>query len=169
MRKDIVHKLIVHHRCAIVIFVMSYPQLELERQLCFPLYAASRALTRAYAPLLDPVGLTYPQYLNVLALWADDGASVGDLAHRLRLDLATLTPLLKRLEAAGLVVRRRDPDDERRVVITLTDAGGELRERVAHVPGAIASHVGLDADQAETLHGLLNQVLHALDADDRRA
>jgi DNA-binding MarR family transcriptional regulator len=146
--------------------VASYPQLELDRQLCFPLYAASRAMTRAYTPLLEPVGLTYPQYLALLALWADDGITVGELGRRLRLDSGTLTPLLKRLEAAGLVSRRRDPDDERRVVLTVTETGWELRRAVAHVPAALADRVGLDAAEARTLHGLLHRVLDVLDPDD---
>jgi len=143
--------------------VVTYPQLELDRQLCFPLYAASRAMTRAYAPILDRFGLTYPQYLAMLALWADDGLSVGELGRRLRLDSGTLTPLLKRLEAAGLLDRSRDPDDERRVVVTLTDAGRRLQSDVADVPRAIATHLDLDEDEARALHGLLGRVLESLD------
>ncbi len=142
-----------------------HAQLELDRQLCFPLYATSRALTRTYAPLLDPVGLTYPQYLTMLALWAEpDGMTVGDLGRRLRLDSGTLTPLLKRLEGAGLVTRHRDPADERRVVVTLTDAGEHLQDDVAHVPEAVASQLGLTLEEGVTLHTLLNRVLQTLDA-----
>lgn len=141
-----------------------HAQLEFERQLCFPLYATSRAVTRVYAPLLDPVGLTYPQYLTMLALWADpDGATVGELGKRLRLDSGTLTPLLKRLEASGLVERRRDPTDERRVVVTLTAEGDRLQDEVAHVPAAVATQLGLTLDEGVTLHTLLHKVLHALD------
>jgi len=141
-----------------------HAQLELDRQLCFPLYATSRALTRAYAPLLDPFGLTYPQYLTMLALWAQpDGMTVGDLGRRLHLDSGTLTPLLKRLEAAGLVARRRDPADERRVVVTPTDEGERLQDQVAHVPGAVASKLDLTLDEGITLHTLLTRVLRTLD------
>src|SRR3546814_10727209 len=115
-----------------------HAQLELDLQLCFPLYAASRALTRAYAPLLGAHDLTYPQYLTLLALWSgSEPMSVGDLGDRLRLDSGTLTPLLKRLEAAGLVSRLRDPADERRVLVSVTAAGDALQDELAHVPGAV--------------------------------
>src|SRR5690349_9051070 len=97
--------------------------LALDRQLCFALYSASLAMTRLYKPLLEPLGLTYPQYLVMLALWEDAGHSVGSLGDRLALDSGTLTPLLKRLESMGLVDRVRDPADERRVLVHLTAAG----------------------------------------------
>ncbi len=140
-------------------------QLDLDLQLCFPLYAASRAVIRAYTPLLEPHGLTYPQYLVLLALWTHEAPmSVGALGERLRLDSGTLTPVLKRLEAAGRVARRRDPDDERRVVISLTPAGEALRDEVAGVPGAIVGKLGLTLDDAVALRGLLDRVLHHLDA-----
>jgi DNA-binding MarR family transcriptional regulator len=144
-------------------------QLELDLQLCFPLYAASRALTRAYAPLLEPHGLTYPQYLTLLALWSGPpsdetaGQSVGDLGARLRLDSGTLTPLLKRLEQAGLVRRRRDHDDERRVIVTLTPKGDELQDEVAHVPAALVERVGLAAEDLFALRILLDRMLTSLD------
>jgi DNA-binding MarR family transcriptional regulator len=144
-----------------------HAQLELDLQLCFPLYAASRAVTRAYAPLLAEVGLTYPQYLTMLALWsAPAEQTVGDLGRRLRLDSGTLTPLLKRLEAAGLVTRRRDADDERRVVVSLTPAGEALQDDVAHVPAAIVGRLGLPAQDLIALRGLLDRLLDAIDADD---
>jgi DNA-binding MarR family transcriptional regulator len=142
-------------------------QLELDLQLCFPLYAASRAVTRAYAPLLEPVGLTYPQYLTLLALWSGpDEQTVGDLGRRLRLDSGTLTPLLKRLEAAGLVTRRRDPDDERRVVVALTPAGDALQDDVAHVPAAVVGLLGLPAEDLIALKGLLDRLLAHVDPGD---
>src|SRR4051794_3065488 len=100
----------------------SYAQLDLDVQLCFPLYAATRAVTHRYAELLADVELTYPQYLTLLTLWgSSDPMTVGELGARLRLDSGTLTPLLKRLEAAGRVTRRRDPADERRVLVEVTD------------------------------------------------
>jgi len=136
-----------------------YRQLELDAQLCFPLYATTRAVTRRYAELLAEVQLTYPQYLTLLALWeAEQPVSVGGLGDRLRLDSGTLTPLLKRLESAGYVVRRRDTDDERRVLVELTDEGWALRERVAHVPTELAASLGVSDKEAQQLKRLLSKV-----------
>lgn len=109
----------------------------LDNQLCFALYSASLAMTKVYKPLLDELGLTYPQYLAMLALWERDGLSVSELGGKLFLDSGTLTPLLKRLEAQGLVARIRDAADERRVHITLTPAGRKLKQRAAKVPACI--------------------------------
>jgi DNA-binding MarR family transcriptional regulator len=121
------------------------PQLALDQQLCFALYDASRALIRAYGPLLEPLGLTYPQYVTMLALWeASEPVTVGALGDRLSLDSGTLTPLLKRLEQAGLLERRRDPDDERRVLVMPSSAGRELREAAAHIPGCLQERLQLD-------------------------
>lgn len=141
-----------------------HPQLALDAQLCFPLYAATRAVTRAYGPLLSDLGLTYPQYLTLLALW-DDGEplTVGELGRRLRLDSGTLTPVLKRLEHAGLVTRQRDTHDERRVLIAVTAAGWDLCDRAADIPARLASCLPLDAEEAAQLHGLLHRVLNSLD------
>src|SRR3954454_23876420 len=111
--------------------------LRLDNQLCFALYSASLAMTKLYKPWLDEIGVTYPQYLALLALWEQDGLSVSQLGERLRLDSGTLTPLLKRLEAAGLVSRLRAADDERRVHISLTSAGRRLRLRAEKIPGCI--------------------------------
>lgn len=108
--------------------------LRLDLQLCFALHAASRAMTQAYAPVLAPLGVTYPQYLALLVLWEQDDLAVKDLGARLHLDSGTLTPLLKRLDGLGLVTRRRDPADERVVRIELTAAGRALRRRAASVP-----------------------------------
>ncbi len=140
-----------------------YPQLDLDAQLCFPLYAATRAVTRRYAELLADVQLTYPQYLSLLALWgADQALSVGELGERLRLDSGTLTPLLKRLESAGLVVRRRDARDERRVLIELTDEGWALRERVAQVPEQLFSSLAFSPKEATQLRRLLAKVIDSV-------
>jgi DNA-binding MarR family transcriptional regulator len=111
--------------------------LQLDHQLCFALYSASLAMTKLYKPLLAELGLTYPQYLALLALWERDGLQVSELGARLFLDSGTLTPLLKRLEAAGLVRRQRSGDDERRVHIHLTASGQALKARAAQVPGCI--------------------------------
>lgn len=146
---------------------MRHPQLDLDLQLCFPLYAASRAVTRAYAPLLRPHGLTYPQYLTLLALWSGPSRpTVGELGERLRLDSGTLTPLLKRLEAAGLVARERDGADERRVHVALTAAGEALQDEVADVPGAVVEAIGLPREDGQALRALLDRVLAAADGGD---
>lgn len=140
------------------------PQLDLDAQLCFPLYAASRALTRRYGPLLAATGLTYPQYLSMLALWeSPEPLTVGDLGHRLRLDSGTLTPVLKRLEAAGHVTRRRDPADERRVLLSVTEQGRRLREEVAQVPLQLMAGVDLPPSDGEDLRRLLGDLLDELD------
>ena len=111
----------------------------LDNQLCFALYSASLAMTRVYKPLLDDIGLTYPQYLAMLVLWEKDGLMVSALGERLYLDSGTLTPLLKRLESSGLIARVRDVEDERRVYITLTSAGRKLKGKAAKIPGCILS------------------------------
>src|SRR5208283_3250559 len=114
----------------------------LENQLCFALYSASQAMTAVYRPLLAALGLTYPQYLAMLVLWEDDGLSVSQIGARLFLDSGTLTPLLKRLEAAGFISRLRDAGDERRVRIMLTAAGRRLKQKAAKLPGCIFSASG---------------------------
>lgn len=118
--------------------------LQLDHQLCFALYSASLAMTKLYKPLLEDLGLTYPQYLAMLVLWETDGVTVSELGQRLHLDSGTLTPLLKRLEAADLVSRLRDVQDERRVLIRLTAAGRKLKARAARIPGCV-----LQATQCE--------------------
>src|SRR4051794_26749732 len=115
---------------------MTTDLLQLDRQLCFALHAASRAMTAAYQPLLEQLGLTYPQYVALMVLWEEDGARVSRLGERLFLDSATLTPLLKRLEAQGLVERRRSASDERVVQIFLTPDGRRLQRRAADIPRA---------------------------------
>ncbi len=144
---------------------MAHTHLDLDAQICFPLYAATRAVTRAYAQLLDEVGLTYPQYLTMLALWgSDEPLTVGELGARLRLDSGTLTPLLKRLEAAGHVARRRDSGDERRVMVEVTEEGWELRDQVAHVPGELLKLLSMNAKDGKELRRLLKDLLENLDA-----
>ncbi len=143
--------------------------LDLDRQVCFPLYAATRAVTRRYTEVLADVGLTYPQYLVMLALWTDGALTVGELGGRLRLDSGTLTPLLKRLEASGRVERRRDARDERRVVVTTTPEGEHLRHAVAGVPGEVARSIGFGAEEFGALRHLLRGLLDNLDAAGRPA
>ena len=146
--------------------------LELDRQLCFALYRASRALIRAYGPLLEPLGLTYPQYLVFLKLWERDGIAVNELGGCLALDSGTLTPLLKRLEQRGLVERRRDRDDERVVKIFLTDEGRGLRAKAKKVPSELATRAGYDLYKPkdilalQRLRGELTALADRLEADD---
>lgn len=134
--------------------------LVLRRQVCFALYSASRALTDVYRPILDEFGLTYPQYLVLLVLWErpDDARTVTELGTELRLDSGTLSPLLKRLEGAGLVVRRRSARDERRVEVGLTEQGRALRQQVDHVPMCIAQATGLGITELVALRDTLTQV-----------
>lgn len=132
----------------------------LDRQICFPLYAASNLINRMYGPVLAPLGLTYPQYLVMLVLWEEQPQTVGALGARLYLDSGTLTPLLKRLEAAGLVTRRRDPEDERRVLIRLTSEGAALRDRAIHVPETLMD--GNDPDGIDTLRNGLRDLVSIL-------
>ena len=136
-----------------------FDPLALENQLCFPLYAASKELTRRYKPFLDPLGLTYTQYVTMMALWGHDGVTVGELGSRLYLDSATLTPLLKRLEAHGYVDRRRSEEDEREVIVSLTDKGRELREKAVSVPYCMAGCIGISPEDAVQLKALLEKLL----------
>ena len=125
--------------------------LRLDRQICFPLYAASNLLSRLYRPVLAQFNLTYPQYLVMLVLWEKESCTVGELGHHLFLDSGTLTPLLKRLTAQGLVNRARDPHDERRVLITLTEQGKALRQQAVIVPHTLAQSLNLNPEQVEQL------------------
>jgi len=129
--------------------------LALDKQFCFALYSASLAMTKAYKPLLDNLGLTYPQYLAMLVLWEDDDLLVKDIGERLFLDSGTLTPLLKRLEAAGLVARTRDEKDERQVRITLTPEGRALKRRARTIPEQVMCASG---QSAQALSALRNQL-----------
>lgn len=136
--------------------------LRLERQLCFALYSATNLTTRLYRPLLDPLGITYPQYLAMLALWERAPRSVGGLGEALGLDSGTLTPLLKRLEASGFVTRTRDARDERRVLVGLTPAGAELRVRAAGVAETLRCGMPLPLEDAAALRDALWQYVQAL-------
>lgn len=136
--------------------------LQLDKQLCFALYSASLAMTKIYKPLLEPLGLTYPQYLVLMVLWERDGLGVNELGERLFLDSGTLTPLLKRMDAAGWVQRTRDEADERRVRVTLTPAGRALRRRAQGVPKALAEVSGCTADELISLTERLQQLRQQL-------
>ncbi len=128
--------------------------LALDQQICFALYRASRAVIRAYGPLLEPLGITYPQYLVLLVLWEGDARLVKEIGECLSLDSATLTPLLKRLEEKGLISRQRSDADERKVYIRLTAQGKKLRDSVRGVPQAIACAVGFDIRNAQHVKSL---------------
>ena len=138
--------------------------LRLDNQLCFALYAASGLVTRAYRPLLEPLGLTYPQYLVMMALWEDAPRTVKALGQALDLDSGTLTPLLKRLEAAGFVTRRRDTQDERKVQIDLTDAGRALQAQAAEVPAALACQLHLPLNEIVDLRATLQDLARRMKA-----
>ena len=135
--------------------------LALDRQVCFALAVASRTVISLYRPLLEPMGLTHPQYLVMLALWEDEPLRVSELADRLSLEPATLSPLLKRLESAGLVTRRRDPADERAVAVGLTPAGRRLRARAEQIPPAVMARLGMGLTELEELRDRLTTVIEA--------
>lgn len=138
------------------------PDLRLDHQVCFALYAASRATTGAYRQALDAVGVTYPQYLVMLALWEQDGLTVGELGHRLHLDSGTLSPLLGRLSASGLVMRSRPESDTRRVVVHLTEAGWAMRAEAERVQCALLDRLDLSPEELALLRGLAHRLVDSL-------
>ena len=133
--------------------------MKLANQLCFPLYAAARNVTGLYTPWLKPLGLTYTQYIVFLVLWEKDGVSVTEIGEKLMLDNGTLSPLLKKLEQAGYVERRRCREDDRVVEIVLTDAGRALQEKAKDIPGKVASCIDLPLEKAQMLYTLLYELL----------
>jgi DNA-binding MarR family transcriptional regulator len=135
--------------------------LALENQVCFALAVAARSVIALYRPLLEPMGLTHPQYLVMLALWGDAPLSVTELSGRLALDPGTLSPLLKRLEAQGYVERRRVPGNERTLAVTLTDAGRALRADAERIPPAIVERLGMPLEELMRLHADLSAVIAA--------
>ena len=141
---------------------MSKNQLCLDEQLCFPIYAASNLIVKAYRPFLTPLGLTYPQYLVMLVLWEKECVSVGDLGQILHLDSGTLTPLLKRMETSVLINRSRDPNDERRVLISLKDKGRDLSAEAEKIPKELTKNIEFDnlnqlRDELKVLVNLLSE------------
>lgn len=142
-----------------------HDNLKLDHQLCFALYAATHALTRAYRGALERAGLTYTQYLVMLVLWEGDGISVGNIARRLDLDSATLTPMLKRLEAAGLVSRTRNIVDERVVEVRLTETGNQLQHEIARVQHVVACQTGLGAEEFNQLKDTLHRLVQSMAAE----
>ncbi len=134
----------------------------LDNQLCFALYSTSLAMTKLYKPLLDKLGLTYPQYLVLLVLWELDGPSVSAVGERLNLDSGTLTPLLKRMEAAGWLVRKRSDEDERRVHVWLSAAGRQLQTEVEHIPGCILAQSQLQLGELVALNQQIKKLRTAM-------
>lgn len=133
--------------------------LALDEQLCFPFYAISREITRRYRPLLEPLGLTYPQYLVMLVVWEEEGQSLKAIGERLHLDSGTLTPLLKKLEAADLLRRVRKPEDERHIQIFLTDAGRALRTQAESVPLDLVRTLDVDEEDLQVVKAALNRLV----------
>ena len=140
-----------------------YEQLRLDNQLCFPLYACARPIVNQYTPYLKPLGITYTQYIVMLVLWEQDGLTVGEIGKKLILDNGTLTPLLKKLESEGYIKRDRSKQDERIVVITLTDTGRELREKVKDIPFKVGSCIRLDPEEAGMLHTILHKLMNGIE------
>ncbi|QCQ92688.1 MarR family winged helix-turn-helix transcriptional regulator [Rhodococcus sp. SGAir0479] len=132
--------------------------LALDRQVCFALAVANRAVLAVYRPLLEPMGLTHPQYLVMLALWGDAPMSVKEIGRALQLDSPTLSPLLKRLETSGLITRTRSAVDERQLIVELTDAGAALRAQAERIPAAVVQRLGVGLDELEELHSVLARV-----------
>jgi len=137
----------------------NYDALKLENQLCFPLYACSREIIRQYKPFLDKIDLTYTQYIAMMVLWEKKAVNVKELGERLYLDSGTLTPLLKKMEAKGLVTRTRSEKDERSLIVRITEKGEELREQALEVPENIVKCVRLDGEEAMTLYRILYKML----------
>ena len=137
----------------------NYDALKLENQLCFPLYACSREIVKKYHPYLEPIGLTYTQYIVMMVMWEERQITVKHLGEKLYLDSGTLTPVLKSLESKGYVTRTRSSEDERVLVVELTPEGGQLRELAAEVPPKIACCVSLTPEEGAELHRLLYKVL----------
>ena len=144
---------------------MEYEQLKLENQLCFPVYAASRLITREYQPFLDRLEITYPQYLVLMVLWETNGLTVNDIAKKLLLNTNTITPLLKRMELQALITRERSKEDERKVLVKLTSKGRDLQEQAAQISEALEKRLldsQLEIDDLVKLKERLNDVIEFL-------
>ena len=141
-----------------------YDCLKLDNQLCFPLYACSREIVRQYTPYLEPLGLTYTQYITLMALWEHGILSVKDMGKLLHLDSGTLTPVLKKLEEKGLVNRRRSREDERSLIVSLTEKGEALREQAVEIPAKVAGGLRLPQEDVQALYRLLNKMLSTYSA-----
>jgi DNA-binding MarR family transcriptional regulator len=144
---------------------MKYEQLKLENQVCFPVYTASRLIIREYQPLLDDLGITYTQYLVLMVLWEKDGISVNDISQKLVLNTNTLTPLLKRMEGQGILQRKRDTKDERKVLIKLTAKGKQMMDQASEIPGKLAEGLNtgsMDILEVIELRDKLNRLIDSM-------
>lgn len=141
---------------------MTYDPLKIENQLCFPLYACSREVIKKYKPFLDEIGLTYTQYIAMMVLWEHKSMNVKALGERLFLDSGTLTPLLKKMESEGLVSRIRSFEDERNVVITITEKGERLRDEAVQIPAKIGACINISPEDASDLYRILYKILREL-------
>ena len=139
-----------------------YDVLRLENQLCFPLYVCAKEIVKAYKPYLDELDLTYTQYITMMVMWQHRELMVKEVGKYLFLDSSTLTPLLKRLGEKGYVTRRRSTEDERDLIVTITDSGQALKEKAVTIPGRLGACIDLDPQKAETLYALLNELIHKL-------
>jgi len=144
-----------------------YECLKLENQVCFPLYVCAKEVVRRYRPLLDALGLTYTQYIAMMALWEHRTLSVKDMGRILYLDSGTLTPLLKKMEEMGLVTRGRDPSDERVLIVSLTDEGEAMRDKAINVPGSMASCISISPEDAVALKRILDALMVTFKEDER--
>lgn len=142
---------------------MAYEQLKLENQLCFPVYAASRLITREYQPFLDKLEITYPQYLVLMVLWEKDSLSVNEITEKLILNTNTITPILKRMEAQGIITRKRSEEDERRVIITLTPKGKQLQSEASSIPEKLVERLVSEKVSLEELKILKDQLYKIID------
>ena len=142
-----------------------YACLRLDNQLCFPLYACAKEVVKRYRPILDELGITYTQYIVMMVLWEHRSMSVKDIGTKVCLDSGTLTPLLKKLEEKGYIVRSRDSDDERILMVTITQSGMELRDRALSVPGAVATCIPLSVEDAVTLARILRGMMAEFSKD----
>ena len=137
----------------------NYDSLKLDNQLCFPLYACSKEIVRLYKPFLDEIDLTYTQYIVMMVMWETGEINVKSLGERLYLDSGTLTPLLKKLEARGLVTRKRSETDERNLIVEITSDGEGLREKAMNIPGMIAECINITAEEGKFLYDILYKIL----------
>ncbi len=143
-----------------------YDALLLENQLCFPLYACAKEIVRRYKPLLDKLDLTYTQYITMMVMWEDGEANVKELGERLFLDSGTLTPLLKKLEGKGYITRERSEEDERNLIVRITEKGRALKKKAADIPQKMASCITLEKDSAATLKRILESLMAQFQADE---
>jgi len=137
----------------------------LENQICFPLYACSREIVKMYSPYLEPLNLTYTQYISLMVLWEKESVTVKELGTALYLDSGTLTPLLKKLEARGLVTRQRSKKDERNLIVTITDEGKALKAKARGIPAKVAASIKLEDEDAQTLQRILYKLLDHVNED----